>query len=257
MGEISRAYIDSYNYLTLSAEESAVDVANNTSTVHVWLDLWVTGHVSSSNIRVNVTGGQESNLGYQYYGSGGHRLKEAYFTANHNPDGSGSARVEGYFAATIGTWGLSGTLGLTKINRTATINSFTGTNISGDFKATYTSYGSYRYKLRISIPNVIALDTYDNYSSGQAVKLSENSINYIKDYTNKKTIVLGGVIETWSGNTKIGESSEINITCEINKPMHVMINGEWKDATPYVGVNGQWKEAVAYVGVNNQWKEGI
>jgi hypothetical protein len=259
MAVIQEVNIDGYgNHFTLNAEEIGTDVASNTSTVKVWLDLWVVsgGRVSSANSRVNVTGGQESNLGYINYSTGGYRLKEATYTAGHNSDGSGSTHVEGWFNGGIGWYGMSGDLGLTKFNRQSTINSFTGNDIKGDFKATYTaSTGSYENRLRISIPNVQALDTYRNYVSGTAVRLSQASINYIRNYTNNKTIQLGGVIETWQGSTKIGESSEIKINCKVSREAHIRLNGVDKAAIPYVRINNEWKESTPYIRVNGSWKE--
>lgn len=251
--------IDGYgNKFQLWAEEIGVDHNNNSSTVKCWLDLYVVngGNVSSYNVKVNVTGGTESSLGYKSWGPGGYRLKEATFTANHNTDGSGSQRIEGYFSGGIGTWSLSGNLGLTKIARQSTINSFTGTDIKGDFTATYTAKSnSFENRLRISIPGVTALQTYTNYASGTAVRLSKESINYIREYTNNKTIQLGGVIETWNGSSKIGESSEIKITCNIKREVYLRINGSNKKAIPYIRINGAWKEATPYMRVNGSWKE--
>ena len=251
--------IDGYgNHFDLFAEEIATDVVNNTSTIKCWLDLYVVGSVASANVRVNVSSGQESNLGYQSWGPGGYRLKEATFTAWHNPDGSGSMRIEGYFTGAIGTWNLSGTLPLTTLPRQSTINSFTGTDITKAFKATYTAKSAaYTNKLRISIPGVKALEVYNNYVSGSNVYLSKASVDYIKNYTRNKTIQLGGVIETWYGGSKIGESSEIKVTCNIRRDMYIKVNGTYKRAIAYVRSGGTWKEARPYLRNNNQWKEGI
>lgn len=145
---------------------------------------------------------------------------------------------------------------LDKIDRQSTINSFTGNDIKGNFSATYTAQSSsYENRLRISIPNVKALQTFNNYVSGTNVKLSDSAIQSIKNYTSAKTIVLGGVIETWTGNTKVGESSELTTTCTIKKPARIRINGAWKEAVPYVRINNQWKEATPYTRVNGVWKE--
>lgn len=147
---------------------------------------------------------------------------------------------------------------LWSIDRASVINSFTGDNIKGNFAATYTKRNeSFENRLRISIPGVRALQTYSNYVSGSNVQLSQEAINYIKNYTSAKTIVLGGVIETWNGNTKVGESSEITTTCLIKKDSYVRINGVWKKAVPYVRVNSQWKEATPYTRINGAWKEEV
>ena len=259
MAVLQKINIDGYgNALWLNAEETGTSTDGNYSSVHVWLDLSVVsgGSVKAYNIRVNTTGGNEDNLGYREFYAGSHRLKDSYFTAYHNPDGSGSVYIEGYFNSGIGNWNLSGTLSLTKLARQSTINSFTGNDIKGGFSATYTAKSSsYENRLRISIPNVKSLETYKNYQSGAVKTLSEASINYIRNYTNNKTIQLGGVIETWSGSTKVGESSEIRVTCKIAREVHVFVNGTDKKAIPYVRVNNEWKEAVPYIGVNGSWKE--
>lgn len=176
----------------------------------------------------------------------------------HNSDGSGTAYLSGWFSAYIGSWSCSGALGLTKINRQASINSFSGTSISDNFNATFNSTSSsYNYKLRISVPNVVALQTFSNYTSGTNVKLSDSAITTAKKYSSDGKVRVGGVIETYNGSTKIGESSEIVINVTANKGFRLLINGQWKEAVAYVGVNGQWKESTTYIGVNNQWKEGI
>ena len=41
------------------------------------------------------------------------------------------------------------------------------------------------------------------------------------------------------------------------RPIRIRVNGQWKQAIPYVRVNGQWKKAQAYIRANNTWKEGI
>jgi hypothetical protein len=126
-----------------------------------------------------------------------------------------------FIGASLSTTFVSGDTGgiitLPRINRVAKINSFTGNDVEGTFSATYTKYISdWKEKLRISIPNVVALMTIDNYESGDGVTLDSESITTIQNYMNTNgtnQVVLGGVIETWNGNTKIGESSEINNIC--------------------------------------------
>lgn len=215
--------------------------------------------------RTTGSGGSDYNLDGQNTHWNGYTVYNGYtliqtkeITVAHNPNGDFPGRnvtisASGYTAVA----GLSktGTItGVPKIIKAAKIDTFTGNSIKGNFAATYTKYSdSYRYKLRISIPNIKALDTFDNYVSGTNVKLSQDSITYIKQRYSK-TVTLGGVIETWSGNTQY-DSEEINITCKVNSDAKIRVNGVWKDATPYVRVNNQWKEAVPYMRVNGAWKE--
>lgn len=199
-------------------------------------------------------------------GVGASATAQGTINVTHNDDGSLAGHAYAYFTqgsssggwcpASGGIW--TDDVALTKIPRAATINSFTGTDINKAFRATYTTKGSgFTYKLRISIPNVRALDTFNNYSSGTDVYLSKASIDYLKSYTSAKTIVLGGVIETWSGGTKIGESSEPKITCNIRRDMYINVGGTYKRATAYVRIGNEWKEARPYLRANNEWKEGI
>ena len=140
----------------------------------------------------------------------------------HNNDGSKSIGFS--FSVTdnsgqsytCGNASASGSMALSTIARKSTINSVFGENIEDYFSVTYTSYYSkFTNKLRISIPNVIALETF-NYSSGTTFKLSDTTISYLYNYMKRsKTVTLGFVIETWNGNTKIGDSVELNKTCTI------------------------------------------
>ena len=119
---------------------------------------------------------------------------------------------------------------LTYINRLAVINTFTGNDINGNFNVTYTSYiSTYTYKLRLSIPNVIALETYE-YASNTTFTLSNETIEYLYTYTtNSNTVRLGAVIETWNGNTKLGESTELINVCVISNANPIFTNFTFED----------------------------
>lgn len=99
----------------------------------------------------------------------------------------------------------------------STINSFTGNNLNSSFSVNYTkSSSSYNDKLRISIPNVVALETLDNYVSDTSFTLSSTSLDYIRNYMSQQgtsQVTLGAVIETWNGGTKVGESTELTNVC--------------------------------------------
>jgi hypothetical protein len=99
----------------------------------------------------------------------------------------------------------------------AIINSFNGTTVTGNFSVNYTSAG-YTSKLRISIPNVIRLETLDDYSSGTVFTLSAASVQTVQDYMTQQglsQVNIGVAIETWDGSTKKGESSEVINACTL------------------------------------------
>lgn len=209
---------------------------------------------SSGSASVHTSGLQSIGT---YYSRGSYVVIQRDFTFGHDSNGNFSAYIGASISTTYKSGDTGGVLTLPHINRQSKINSFTGTNINSDFSATYTAYTNYENRLRISIPNVVALQTFNNYASGTDVKLSSSAKQQIKQYTSEKTVTLGGVIETWNGGTKIGESSEINISVKIPKGVHIKVNGTWKEAVPYVRVNGEWKESIPHIKVNGTWKEGI
>lgn len=238
------------------AEEAQVDSVNNRSLVNYGLNLHVAGHVESSGIKVGITD-KSADLGYRYFGSGVHTLISNSKWIQHNEDGSGTAIFDWYWNSYIGNRSGSAALTLSKIQRAAQIKTFTGTSISDVFRATFDSVsGATEYRLRISIPNVIALQTFNNYISGGGAYLSQDAIDTARSHATGDTLTIAGTIETYVNGSKIGET-QLTIPIKINNNIHIAINGQYKEAIPYVGVNGQWKEANPYIGVNSQWKEGI
>ena len=156
MGLLSTRNIDGFgNKLRLYADETGTSTANNTSSVHAYLELYVVGSVASANINVAVSGTGNQSLGYRSYSSGTHRLVDGYFTVNHNADGQGSANVSGYFHSSIGNWDLSGTLPLTRIPRQANITSAPNFNDEDNPTITYSnSAGNNVSSLQASIQSV-------------------------------------------------------------------------------------------------------
>ena len=261
--------------VTASFWENSTSTANNTSNITCKATITSQGAAWSSSYNSTLViywyDNREkydrwvASINLSSLGVGASASAQGTINVTHNNDGSLAGHAYAYFtkggtsAYTPNSGGIwTDDVALTKIPRAATINSFTGTDINKAFRATYTTKGSgFTYKLRISIPNVRALDTFNNYSSGTDVYLSKASIDYIKSYTRNKTIQLGGVIETWSGGTKIGESSEPKITCNIRRDMYINVGGTYKRATAYVRIGNEWKEARPYLRANNEWKEGI
>ena len=213
---VGRVYLNGCNY-ELAYDLLSQSVANNTSTVRLYGILHVTNNYiswSSGSASVHVSGLQAIGT---YYSRGDYTVITRDFTWSHDNNGNFSAYVGASLSTTFVSGDTGGIITLPRINRVTKINSFTGNDVEGTFSATYTKYISdWKEKLRISIPNVVALMTIDNYESGDGVTLDSASITTIQNYMNTNgtnQVVLGGVIETWNGNTKVGESSEINNIC--------------------------------------------
>ena len=165
------------------------------------------------------------------FSPGYHLLGTKDIVVGHNADGSYPGRNVGISASSWHMSGAtSGNIYAGKINRLAVINTFTGNDINGNFNVTYTSYiSTYTYKLRLSIPNVIALETYE-YASNTTFTLSNETIEYLYTYTtNSNTVRLGAVIETWNGNTKLGESTELINVCVISNANPIFTNFTFED----------------------------
>lgn len=187
--------------------------------------------VSSSKGSGFYLDGTYIHSGNYTFTSGAHLLGTKDIVVGHNADGSYPGRNVGISASSHHMSGsASGNIYAGNINRLATINSFTGNDIEGSFNVTYTSYvSSYTYKLRISIPNVVALETF-NYSSGTTFSLSNNSITYLYNYMrNTNSVRIGAVIETWSGGTKLGESVELINVCGISNANPIFTNFTFED----------------------------
>lgn len=159
-------------------------------------------------------------------------ILEQTITIKHNDDGTKSFSLGGSFSCSAP---LSGSVSnvtctLPKIDRISPIVSFSGNDVEGNFSSTFTQYvSSYTQKLRISIPYVQVIQTFDNYTNGSNVTLNSSAISAIQTYMNNNStnqVTLGGVIETWNGSTKIGESSEIRNVCTFSNANPTISNTE-------------------------------
>lgn len=211
--------------LYLDVSESNVSVSNNTSLVS-----WTLRIVSTKSLTygswdlegtpysVTIDGSKvaSGSKTYDFRNYQSLTIASGSKTITHNSDGSRSVSVSATFGNSntpIGDASASGTMTLTTIPRASKITSFTGNSIDSYLYVRYTYYdSSFTNKIRISIPNVKVLE----YATTTSFKLSDETLNYIYSYTtNSKTITLGAVVETWSGNTKVGESEELTLTLPI------------------------------------------
>ena len=179
----------------------------------------------------------------------------------HNSDGTKTIGFSASFTDVSngkGSASCSGSMALTNNSRYATTNSVTGGNIESSFKVNYTKYtNSFSYKLRISVPNVVMLERIDYNTSGASFNLSQATIDYLYNrYGSNSTFPLGFAVESYSGGNKASDGNEVIITGSTDSKGRIRINGQWKNASPYVRVSGQWKKTTPYVRINGQWKRG-
>ena len=234
--------LSTYMRARLETWETDVNVSNNTSVVHARIKVWRTNSWSGQTYSSSVT--RKIQIGSQvvcdwageishYVSQGEITVAEASRTVSHNDDGSRTVYCACWLTDNVSSYYSGSTsydMGLTTIPRAAPINSFTGNDVDGTFKVTYTpKSSSFTHKLRISIPGVVALQT-NNYTSGTSFSLSASTVQYLYDYTaNSSTVRLGAVIETWNGGTKIGESSELVNTCNITNANPTFSNFTYQD----------------------------
>lgn len=256
--------------LRLDVSETSTDVSANTSLVS-WSLYIVNGNyrfdanfnytvVIDGSTRASYSGNvNTTDVGYNQ----AHLLASGSYTVAHNSDGSKtaycSASCSGGGGYGPGDGSCGGNLTLTTLPRAAVINSFNGTDIDQDFSVGYTKYvNSWTYYLRLSLSDNTQLDRVEYNTSGAVYRLPDNAKDIIYNAAgNNDTINIKAVIETYNGGTKIGESSALTNTCNINRNMWVKVNGTWKRGVPYVNVNGVWKKGIPYIKINGVWKKAI
>lgn len=226
-----------------------VEYSINQSVLNNYSDITATGYVkrnkstyypynSTSSASLNIEGNVASASPSYNLGSDGYKAIMSHSARiYHNSDGTKSITISFSFNGKLSNYypngSISQTITLPRINRKANINSFIGNDIEGNFSVNYTSYvSSYTYKLRLSIPNVARLETFE-YSSGTTFNFSNETITYLYNYMkNTNSVSIGAVIETWDGNNKIGESEELINVCVINNANPIFNNFVFEDTNP-------------------------
>lgn len=218
--------------LTLNYNQGSQNVAGNYSTVN-WELVFSCGqyyYQNSStidNFKAYINGTCVYNQNRAISFPGQNRaivIASGSINVGHNADGTKTIGTSASFSPGKsasyypGAISCSGALTLSTIPRASVIGTVSFSNFWSAFRVTYTKYYSgFVCKLRVSIPTVEMLQTFDGYNSGASVAFSSSVQNTIMNkLINAGSIKLGFVIETWSGGTKIGESTESVIT--IYKP---------------------------------------
>ena len=207
-----------YGALRTYAKLVSQDISTNQSSYKLEARYYATQTVNMDRYTLLLDNFNKSG-GYTSFASGETKIQEVTRYVTHNDDGTCSdINVTTSWSATFGGSGsTTGQINCPKINRIAKIDSFTGNDLNGNFSASYTKYiNEWTYKLRISIPTVVRLMTINNYISGTNVTLDSTALGLVKNYMDSHStnqVTIGGRIETWNGNTEVGDSVEINNIC--------------------------------------------
>lgn len=196
----------------IRAEETSVDTANNRSYVSVAISIFCSSGYSFStdNSGSGLTGTTDTSFGYRTYTAGETTLASGGFWVNHNDNGEATAHIFYWGSTTYGN-GCSGDfwLPLTTIarasqpsintwpNNSPNITAGTACMIHMNKKANYTHKVSYWFGNR---KGTIATGVVDNCSWTPPTSLLDQIPNA---QTGAGTIT----VETYNGNTKIGDGS--------------------------------------------------
>lgn len=264
-GQVKTYEVDGGTYFYVNWQQASQSTSGNYTDINWQLNIHCRWNYYSNALRsngVNINGGNVyGGATYSNLGQGDHQLASGSLRIYHNADGTKSFNINtsGWVIDGGDTSG-SGDFTLNTIPRYAVTNSASGSNVEENFSVSYTKYvTSYKYKLRISIPGVRALERINYNTSGVSFKLSQSTIDDLfNTYGANATFNLGFAVETYdsSGNNKISNGNEKIISCKTDSKGRIRINGEWKNATLYVRVNGSWKKATPYIRMNNEWKRG-
>lgn len=196
----------------IRAQETSVDTANNRSYVSVAISIFCSSgySFSASNSGSGLTGTADTSFGYRTYSDGETTLASGGFWVPHNDNGEAAAHIFYWGSTTFGN-GCSGDfwLPLTTIARASQPSINTWPNNSPDItagtacmihmnkKANYTHKVSYWFGNR---KGTIATGVVDNCSWTPPTSLLDQIPNA---QTGSGTIT----VETYNGNTKIGDGS--------------------------------------------------
>ena len=196
----------------IRAQETSVDTANNRSYVSVAISIFCSSgySFSASSSGSGLTGTADTSFGYRTYSDGETTLASGGFWVAHNDNGEATAHIFYWGSTTFGN-GCSGDfwLPLTTIARASQPSINTWPNNSPDItagtacmihmnkKANYTHKVSYWFGNR---KGTIATGVVDNCSWTPPTSLLDQIPNA---QTGAGTIT----VETYNGNTKIGDGS--------------------------------------------------
>lgn len=233
----------------IDAKLNRQDKAGNYSIVDTQLRSTIVNNLAGSGYNFQLTGANGIS-GSSVWTFENETILTGQYTVNHNNNGSASSTVSAY--AYNSYWGIdhwfSGSFDLPSIPRY-----FTNTP-------------------KISVASTTTTSTTFNWSTSE-------ECNWVRYYLDGSS----SWVDVFSGNSRSGSftiknlisnsSHKVYVECRradsglwsnsdniefttSSKTVHLIINGDSKDAIPYIRVNGEWKKTVPCVRKDGEWKRG-
>lgn len=195
-----------------------------------------------------------------YYSKGSYTLVSKDVKVYCASDGSCNVWIDGSLNTTFVSGSTGGTAYLPNIPRFPVLNS--GMNFKDNENPTLdiTAYNTYPLRAKLEAggnPRLITRDLSNRGSQLYTIELTEVERETLRSLMTGDTLPVRETITAMDGETELYSSYKDYVMTKSSKGVRIRVNGQWKEATPYIRVNGAWKEATPYTRVNNQWKEGI
>lgn len=254
--------------IVLDVSETYVDTNGNYSDVSWTLRMVRPYDISSSvnkNYYVNIDG-NETRGTVIVGGKGNFDIATGSHRIYHDADGSKSIGISFSqelnlsYNGWVGTLSAEGSMGLTKINRQATIiNAYDFTDEENPH-FTFTNPGGYTMNVWLEPnPNGEHLCVRNNIpnTGSYTWSLTEEEWDALRDKCSGQSCTVRIGLYTNINGTLLASYQDKTMTIVRGKSQaNYKVNGEWKKALAFIKVNGEWKKSKVYKKINNEWKEG-
>lgn len=123
-----------------------------------------------------------------------------------------------------------------------------------------TAFNTYQIRIKLEAGGNTSLVVRDlTYRGSQeyTVELTPEEREALRSLMTGNTLAVRETVCALDNGNEISWNWKDYTMTKGSRGARIKVNGQWKEAVPYVRVNGAWKEATAYIRVNGQWKEGI
>lgn len=194
-----------------------------------------------------------------YYSKGSYTLVSKDINVYCDNNGHASVYVDGSLDTTFVSGSTGGTAYLPDIPRYPILNSGKDFKDNENPVFNITAYGAYNIRVRLEASGAsrVSRDLSTKNSTVYTLELTTQERETLRNLMTGDSLTVRYVVCAVNNGSEIAWSWKDYKMTKGSRGARLKINGQFKEAIPYVRVNGQWKEAIPYIRVNNQWKEGI